>query len=264
MERPEQPEAFTAVDQDMDELEPRSSNEDDSLADSDSGYWAAGPSTRSVTSSIYDYESAHGRTYHAYHRGKYQFPNDQDEQARIEVKYHAMRLALNNTLFFAPIERPQSILDVGTGTGLWAIDVADAHPQTNILGIDLSPIMSNLVPPNLEFQIHDAEEEWAFNSQFDLVHCRLMNDFTILSWPNYFEQAYANLTPGGWVECQEFDYHRRSDDDSVPKDSRLRYWEEEMTRGMQKIGLQGACDPVLVMQQMRDAGFVNVDYRTFK
>lgn len=246
------------------DLEPRSINDEDSLADSDSGYWAADPSTHSVASSIYDYERSHGRTYHAYHQGKYQLPNDVDEQSRIEVKYHAIRLALKNTLFYAPIKHPQSILDVGTGTGLWAIDVADAQPQASVIGTDLSPIMTNLVPPNLEFEIHDADEDWSFARKFDLIHCRIMNDFTLRSWPHYFEQAYENLLPGGWVECQEFDYHRRSDDNTIVPGSRLQFWEDEWTRGVQKIGLQGACNPELVTQQMREAGFVNVEYKTFK
>lgn len=247
-----------------DDLEARSMDEDDSLADSDSGYWATGESTRSVTSSIYAYEEAHGRTYHSYKQGKYKMPNDKDEQKRIEIKHHAIRLALNNNLFFSPIEAPSSVLDVGTGTGLWAIDVADAHPQASVVGIDLSPIMTNLVPPNLEFQIHDADEPWDFTRKFDLIHSRIMNDFTLRSWPNYFAQAWENMLPGGWVECQEFDYHRQSDDDSLPHNSRLTFWENEWTRGVQTIGLQGACKPDLVMQQMRDAGFVNVEYKLFK
>jgi hypothetical protein len=91
-----------------------------------------------------------------------------------------------------------------------------------------------------------------------------MNNFTLRSWPNYFQQSYANLISGGWVECQEFDYHRRSDDNTIPPTSRLAFWEKEWTRGIQKIGLAGPCDPQLVMQQMKDAGFVNVSLTNFK
>ena len=235
-----------------------------SMADSDSGYWGAEPSTRSVASSIYDYEQSHGRTYHAYHAGKYTLPNDVDEQDRTEVKYHAIRLALQDTLFFAPISHPSAILDVGTGTGLWAVDTADNYPGALVIGTDLSPIQPTYVPPNLQFEIADADEDWTFSQKFDLIHCRIMNDFSLKSWPHYFEQAYEHLSPGGWVECHEFDYHRRSDDNTIPADSRLKFWEEEWTRGVQRIGLQGACDPELVMSQMRAAKLVNVHTKYFK
>jgi methylase of polypeptide subunit release factors len=32
---------------------------------------------------------------------------------------------------------PQHSLDVGTGTGIWAIDMADKYPSAEVLGIDL-------------------------------------------------------------------------------------------------------------------------------
>jgi len=51
------------------------------------------------------------------------FPNDESEQAREDMK-HAMILNLcGGKLHYAPIgENPQNILDVGTGTGIWAMD----------------------------------------------------------------------------------------------------------------------------------------------
>ncbi|KIW92501.1 uncharacterized protein Z519_06348 [Cladophialophora bantiana CBS 173.52] len=232
--------------------------------ETDSGYWDRDSTTQSVTASIYEYERRYDRTYHSFHSGKYLMPNDESEQDRIDIHYHAVRLSLRNTLFFAPIPNPRAILDIGTGTGVWALDAAEVHPDAIVIGTDLSPIQPHFVPTNLSFEIADADEEWTFGHRFDLIHSRIMNDFTLRSWPHYFEQAMQWLTPGGWVECQESDYNRRSDDNTLPPNSRLTFWEREWTRGMQKTGLGGFCRPELVMEQMRNAGFVNVSCRRFK
>ena len=136
---------------------------DDSASTSgDSGYSDGICSTESLRSSIYDYETQHGRTYHAFHQGKYIMLNDEGEQERLDVHYHALRLSIEDKLFFAPIARPSGILDIGTGTGIWAMDAADKHPQAEVVGIDLSPIQPRWVPPNLQFEILDADIGWGF------------------------------------------------------------------------------------------------------
>jgi methylase of polypeptide subunit release factors len=48
---------------------------------------------------------------------------------------------LRRELYKAPItQTPQCILDIGPGTGIYALDVADEFPGPEVLGIDLSPI----------------------------------------------------------------------------------------------------------------------------
>jgi SAM-dependent methyltransferase len=216
-----------------------------------------------VTSSIFAYEQSHGRTYHAYHAGKYILPNDEDEQERCDIMYHAVRLSIGNRLFFAPLE-PKCVLDIGTGTGLWAIEMADSYPAAEIYGTDLSPIQPHYVPPNLVFEIADADEEWTFRPMFDLVHTRVMNDTSLKDWPHFYREAFKVLKPGGWVESQEFSYKRYSDDGTLPADSIITKWEDLWTEGINKLGHRGHCDPDLVMRQMSEAGFINITRLNFK
>jgi methylase of polypeptide subunit release factors len=49
-------------------------------------------------------------------------------------------LMLKGRLHITPLENPQRILDIGTGTGIWALDMADQYPEAEVIGVDLSPI----------------------------------------------------------------------------------------------------------------------------
>lgn len=40
-------------------------------------------------------------------------------------------------LHLAPIKNPHRILDIGTGTGIWAIDMADLYPSAEVVGTDI-------------------------------------------------------------------------------------------------------------------------------
>lgn len=101
-----------------------------------------------------------GRTYHG--EGKYPLPNDEPEQNRLDLQHHLSTLTFDGKLFNCPIDKEMvlhRVLDVGTGTGIWAMDFADNHPQSNVVGVDLSPIQPIWVPPNVRFELDDLEEE---------------------------------------------------------------------------------------------------------
>jgi len=65
---------------------------------------------------------------------------------------------LGGRLHLSPLlkDRPAgNILDVCCGTGIWAIDVADEHPDCYVTGVDLAPIQPTWVPPNVKFEVDD-------------------------------------------------------------------------------------------------------------
>ncbi len=96
-----------------------------------------------MTSSVLDYKYENGRRYHAYREGSYHLPNDENEQDRLNLQHHLCRIALNGRLYLCPLPKDEihDVLDVGCGTGLWCIDVADELPHAQVLGFDLRYVL---------------------------------------------------------------------------------------------------------------------------
>ncbi|KAH8651602.1 S-adenosyl-L-methionine-dependent methyltransferase [Tricladium varicosporioides] len=234
---------------------------DDNINENDSAFGDDNyeSSTASISSSIMKHREENGRTYHAYKEGKYLSPNDEPEQDRLDLQHHLFTLTFDGKLFTAPIPKEKQlhrVLDVGTGTGIWAVDFADEHPESQVLGIDLSPIQPSFVPPNVTFHIDDLEEPWTFSNKFDFIYSRMMTaSFT--DWPRFFEQSFKNLTPGGYIELADICFPVQVDDKSLLADSMLRKWSDLMLDASLK-----AQRPInsakFYKLQLETAGFTNV------
>ncbi|KAI8623129.1 S-adenosyl-L-methionine-dependent methyltransferase [Xylariaceae sp. FL1651] len=160
-------------------------------------------STQSIHSSIYDHVIENGRTYHRFKEGKYMLPNDEKEQKRLNYQHELYTAVLNGKLYISPIgDNIKNVLDVGTGTGIWAIEFGLEHPGAHVTGIDLSPIQPYYAPPNVSFEICDAEDDWSFQQPFDFIHMRAM--VTCFRNPRaVLAEAYRALAPGGFIELRD-------------------------------------------------------------
>lgn len=183
----------------------------------------------SITSSSTEWEWENGRRYHAHRAGSYPLPNDEPELDRLDLKHHIMMLLSDGHLHLAPLVNPEKVLDIGTGTGIWAIQMGDQYPESTVIGTDLSPVQPSCVPPNVRFEIDDVEEkEWTWpDNHFDYIHSRFMVA-SISSWPRLVRKAFQHCKPGGYFELQELDPRFVSDDRSLTEDSTLAYYSRLM------------------------------------
>ncbi|KAG8530556.1 uncharacterized protein KY384_005059 [Bacidia gigantensis] len=221
--------------------------------------------TASLTSSITAYQYEHGRRYHAYQAGRYILPNDEQEQERMDLQYHAFRLGMGDKLYQAPIGADaKAILDIGTGTGIWAIDCADVHPEAEIVGTDLSPIQPQWVPPNVKFEVDDCEQPWTFaENRFDLIHTRILMG-SIRNWEGLMEQAFKHNKPGGWVELQEMTVMVGTDDNSIPENAYIKRWCDNQEEAVSKIGMSLLMGSEKLREAVEKAGYTNITVREFK
>ncbi|QDS72871.1 hypothetical protein FKW77_007448 [Venturia effusa] len=235
----------------------------DSERDSSYGDGDAASETTSLRSTVRSYIYENGRRYHSYRAGSYWGPNDDKAQDNLDLFHHIFSLSLDGRLFLAPIgPDPQRVLDLGTGTGIWAIDFADQYPSAAVSATDLSPIQPDLVPPNLEFFVDDFTSEWTFTpASFDFIHARCIYG-CVADYDTLYSEVFKALKPGAYFEQAEISVFPKSDDGSLVG-TFLDTWGPMAIECGEVFGKSfGIAEHT--EELMKKAGFVNVRYQTFK
>jgi SAM-dependent methyltransferase len=173
---------------------------------------------------------------------------------------------LNGKLFLAPL-LPDAlhILDLGTGTGMWALDFADRHPNAVVYGVDISLIQPKFVPPNCQFQIDDFTLDWTWKKNFfDFVHARGLSGCLPDDGMDTFGSNLWKCTkPGGYVEVVELDPQIYCDDGELaPGDFYVQWaakWIELGKKTGKSFNLWREIEVFL-----GKAGFVDIEHKDYK
>ncbi|TGZ77511.1 S-adenosyl-L-methionine-dependent methyltransferase [Ascodesmis nigricans] len=222
-------------------------------------------STQSLTDSIRDHIYENGRRYHRKSE-HYLMPSDETEQDRLDMAHHLQLLILGGALHMAPVPpNPPNVLDVGTGTGIWALDFGELHQGSAVIGVDQMPIQTTWTWPNVKFEVDDIEKEWTWKkNKFDFIHMRHLAT-SIRNWPYLFQQMYDHAAPGAWVEISEHTLDELyCDDGSVPEDSIFRRYMRTLGLSVTKAGAHGYLHGRDYKRMLLEAGFVDVTIYTFK
>jgi hypothetical protein len=172
------------VDEDYARLAQAGEEEEEEEADLSSAF--------SMASSKYNFHWENGRLYQDYRSG-HPFPHD-DKAQENEMVLHAMLMfIMEDKLIAAPVDEEslRHVLDVGTGMGLWAEDVADKYLECQVVAVDMVP-REDSVRPNCEFLCFDVTQDWIFNKpvKFDLIHMRcLFASIPPDHWPQLYKQC---------------------------------------------------------------------------
>lgn len=144
----------------------------------------------------------------------YVLPKDKAEGDRLDLQHYLVRHVAEGN-YRAPIRQPRAILDVATGTGIWAREMAVEFPQARVIGFDIdrTPLERSLevlgpgghFPANFSFQTADALKPFPFEEgEFDVVHARFISPFVPIDrWPQVVGEMVRVLRMRGIIEIAE-------------------------------------------------------------
>ncbi|KIO32945.1 hypothetical protein M407DRAFT_18103 [Tulasnella calospora MUT 4182] len=157
----------------------------------------------------------------------YRLPADLAERDRLDVQHEMLKSAAGG-LYLAreAVQRALSpradgsvprVLDLGTGSGKWAVDMAKEFPHAEVVGLDLAPVNpSSNAPPNCRFILGDCNtclDDPSYESGFDMIQARCIVN-GVLDYRKLIQDIWKSLRPGGVFFVIEgrlttFDEHRQ-------------------------------------------------------
>ncbi|RKP27376.1 S-adenosyl-L-methionine-dependent methyltransferase, partial [Syncephalis pseudoplumigaleata] len=117
------------------------------------------------------------------------------------MHFHLKHILHNN--YVTKLKKPSAILDVGTGSGAWLLEMASEFPETQCTGIDISNVQPHdIIPKNCQFDLGDVLKGLPYaDASFDYIHQRFLEmGVPSDAWPQLLDELHRVCTPGGGVE----------------------------------------------------------------
>ncbi len=144
----------------------------------------------------------------------YPLPKDTTEINRLDFQHYLLRTGFHGN-YAAPVRQPERILDVGCGSGRWAMEVASLFPNASVVGVDLvKPALDD--SRTLGYGLERRPENFAFtqgnlldglpfaDASFDFVHQRLLiTAIPFERWAFVVKELTRVTRVGGWIELAE-------------------------------------------------------------
>ncbi|KAJ6436789.1 methyl transferase [Purpureocillium lavendulum] len=179
---------------------------------------------------------AHGRYYGNWRSGKYLFPIDSEELNRLDIFHKFFLVARENALTKCKLENlnhPARVLDLGTGSGIWAIEICEQFAESAVQAVD-----RNMIQPRLIRNKH---------------------------WRTVYRNIFQHLAPDGCLEQVEIDWNPQWEEHGeVPPDSALTEWANCLLDALDLCKRSARISPHNVRSMIEEAGFDDFKEQTIK
>ncbi|KAJ3879675.1 hypothetical protein F5051DRAFT_451309 [Lentinula edodes] len=173
------------------------------------------PSVWSITSSMraQAFKHEYGRGLNNYSE-VYRLPADDEELERLDAQ-HLLFMeimgkyppCMEEVMADDVPGETKAVLDLGCGSGSWIMDVARDFAHCSAVAVDLVPMQSIYMPPNLRSEVDDINLGLEhFYGDFNVVHARLISS-GVRDYEGLINQISMILRPGGLIDLMEFDFH---------------------------------------------------------
>jgi SAM-dependent methyltransferase len=187
-------------------------------------------------------------------------PKDFPEHNRLDFQ-HYLLYAVLGTHAAAPVEKQiRHILDVATGTGRWAHEMARTFPNAQVIGLDMEePVNPIEGPDNYIFLQGNLFAGLPFpDHTFEYVHQRfLVLALPAKQWPFIISELVRVTRPGGYVELVEGGGNFLH---SGPTTTQLKQWWDVASR-MNGIDVSLMAQLPLLL---RNGGLHAIRYQTYR
>ena len=186
------------------------------------------------------------------------------EHDRLIDQHNSLVALLNDRIVHAPISSPDTVLDIGCGTGIVTRYLSTHfHAARHVYGIDLCQVPaqpSDDESSNLSFirgdfrKLAGVDPCLQFESA-DFVFSRLLLD-GMTDWEGYVRDVFKMLKPGCWAEMDDYV------EDTFYTDNRIVPREQwEWLRSIRAGGFRKGLDldaGLNICRYMEEAGFVDI------
>ncbi|CAO3648251.1 unnamed protein product [Mucor hiemalis] len=183
--------------------------------------------------------------------------DDFREYDRLQRQHYLLKSARKSNNW-GNIESDMTIVDVGTGNGIWALEIASEQLDCKVIGLDIRPPSEGQgKPKNLRYHEADITEVWPLESEsVDYIFQRSMGQ-TIQKdqWGHVLSEMLRVLKPGGTIELVEADLWHHNPGPVQ------RAFDEFYQNQCTEMGLDFAFTEI-IEKVLDTTGFTELDHRT--